>query len=70
MAYCVICCRQHDPDLGCSDGTEQILRDAGIPLPHTRQAPAPQPSRWRVGVYLLVAAAFILMLWWFFGATR
>ena len=30
MAFCGICKRNHDPDLPCTDGTGQILRDMGL----------------------------------------
>lgn len=30
MSYCAICGRQHDPDVGCLDGTGQALRDIGL----------------------------------------
>jgi len=30
MAFCGICKRNHDPDLPCTAGTEQILRNMGL----------------------------------------
>ena len=30
MSFCAICKRNHDPDLLCTDGTGQILRDRGL----------------------------------------
>ena len=30
MAFCPICKRTHDPDLSCTDGTTQTLREMGV----------------------------------------
>jgi hypothetical protein len=30
MAFCPICGRSHDPDIGCSDATGQAMRDIGL----------------------------------------
>jgi len=30
MAFCAICQRYHDPDMGCFDNTGQVLRNMGI----------------------------------------
>ena len=31
MAFCPICARNHDPDIGCLDATGQAIRDMGLP---------------------------------------
>ena len=31
MAFCPICARNHDPDIGCFDATGQAIRDMGLP---------------------------------------
>ncbi len=33
MAYCAICGRQHEPGVGCLDGTGEILGEAGMGSP-------------------------------------
>ena len=30
MAFCPVCKRNHDPDISCTDGTSQTLREMGI----------------------------------------
>src|SRR5215470_6235351 len=31
MPFCPICGRDHDPDIGCSDATGQVIREMGLP---------------------------------------
>ena len=71
MAYCVICGRWHDPDVGCFDGTGQSLRDMGIPRPRSRRAKGSSTGekKWPVALYLLIGTALVLTLWWIMRAA-
>ena len=67
MAFCVICGRQHDPDVRCTDASGQALRDAGMPPPYSHQSDvglAGSRSK-RMVAYLVLAMAAVLALWWF-----
>jgi hypothetical protein len=35
MGFCPTCKRNHDPDINCTDGTTQLLRDIGIEKTNT-----------------------------------
>ncbi len=64
MSYCVICGRQHDPDLPCHDGGAQALRGSVIAARHHTSALefrklARATDRWFLR-FLLVLAALIL----------
>lgn len=58
MAFCAICQRYHDPDIGCFDGSGQILRNMGIEredkyLPKNRLQKKSSKTKWLVLVFLL-----------------
>ena len=66
MAYCAICGRQHDPGVGCVDGTAQLLNvaDANARERSSKvefKRIAKQADKWLVKVLLWAVGLVILM---------
>jgi hypothetical protein len=71
MAFCPICGRSHDPDMGCSDATGQAIRDMGLPRAVRRHADHTPPGGGRyykrVTFWILAMGGIVLLIRWFRG---
>ncbi len=67
MAFCPICGRSHDPDIGCSDATGQAIRDMGLPRAMRRHSDNLSSGRLdykRTTLWVIaMSSVFLLILW-------
>jgi hypothetical protein len=68
MAFCPICARNHDPDIGCFDATGQAIRDMGLPraVRQTGDSISPNAERHykRAALWILaIGGVFLLIMW-------
>ncbi|HEY7287705.1 MAG TPA: hypothetical protein VH497_19775 [Vicinamibacterales bacterium] len=73
MAFCPICGRNHDPDIGCSDATGQAIRDMG--LPRARRHPDSRISTGRrdykrTTAWVVAIGAICLLIVWLLRGIR
>jgi len=69
MAFCPICGRSHDPDIGCSDATGQAIRDMGLPRAVRRHANSTSTGGRhfkRVSIWILAIGGISLLILWLF----
>lgn len=70
MSFCPICKRNHDPDIYCTDGTRQILRDMGIEKRSSKTSPEELRKLNRKAVTFLVVFAVIMVFLAFYFTIR
>jgi hypothetical protein len=66
MAFCAICGKNHDPGVGCLDGTGEILKEAGASSPSKLspkefQQTAQKADRWFLKVLLFAFVVIVLL---------
>jgi hypothetical protein len=66
MAFCAICGRNHDPGVGCLDGTQDLLKSAGTnPPPELSKEGfkrvSKQADRWFLKVLVWAFVAIVIL---------
>jgi len=70
MSFCPICKRNHDPDIYCTDGTKQILRDMGIEK-HSKEMPKEEFKKLnKKAIIFLVIFALVIIAFVFYFVLR